>query len=92
MAGSFQGPDPRFRGLTPVDHQSGIRNEQLSGQDIETWEGEGAAASGPSDPPATSTIVRRACEEPVRQIVLNCGTEGFVVVEKIKTHENANFG
>jgi chaperonin GroEL (HSP60 family) len=22
------------------------------------------------------TIVRRACEEPVRQIVLNCGTEG----------------
>jgi len=32
------------------------------------------------------TIVRRACEEPVRQIVHNCGTEG-VVVEKIKTNE-----
>ena len=32
------------------------------------------------------TIVRRACEEPVRQIVLNCGTEGAVVVEKIKTN------
>ena len=31
------------------------------------------------------TIVRRACEEPVRQIVLNCGTEGAVVVEKIKS-------
>jgi chaperonin GroEL (HSP60 family) len=30
--------------------------------------------------------VRRACEEPVRQIVLNCGTEGAVVVEKIKNH------
>ena len=30
------------------------------------------------------TIVRRACEEPVRQIVLNCGIEGAVVVEKIK--------
>ena len=30
------------------------------------------------------TIVRRACEEPVRQIVLNCGTEGAVVAEKIK--------
>ena len=30
------------------------------------------------------TIVRRACEEPVRQIVLNCGVEGAVVVEKIK--------
>jgi len=38
------------------------------------------------------TIVRRACEEPVRQIVLNCGTEGAVVVEKIKTHQDANFG
>ena len=30
------------------------------------------------------TIVRRACEEPVRQIVANCGIEGAVVVEKIK--------
>jgi chaperonin GroEL len=29
-------------------------------------------------------IVRRACEEPVRQIVRNCGIEGAVVVEKIK--------
>jgi chaperonin GroEL len=37
-------------------------------------------------------IVRRACEEPVRQIVLNCGTEGAIVVEKIKTNPNANFG
>jgi chaperonin GroEL len=37
-------------------------------------------------------IVRRACEEPVRQIVLNCGTEGAVVVEKIKTNEDPNFG
>jgi len=38
------------------------------------------------------TIVRRACEEPVRQIVLNCGTEGAVVVEKIKTNKYPNFG
>ena len=37
-------------------------------------------------------IVRRACQEPVRQIVLNCGTEGAVVVERIKTHKNPNFG
>jgi len=37
-------------------------------------------------------IVRRACEEPIRQIVQNCGTEGAVVVEKIKTNQNANFG
>ena len=38
------------------------------------------------------TIVRRACEEPVRQIVLNCGTEGAVVAEKIKNHRDPNFG
>ena len=37
-------------------------------------------------------IVRRACEEPVRQIVLNCGTEGAVVVEKIRNHQDPNFG
>ena len=38
------------------------------------------------------TIVRRACEEPVRQIVANCGTEGAVVVESIRKFEDPNFG
>jgi chaperonin GroEL len=37
-------------------------------------------------------IILRACEEPVRQIVRNCGTEGAVVVEKIKTSKDSNFG
>jgi chaperonin GroEL len=37
-------------------------------------------------------IVRRACEEPVRQIVLNCGTEGAVVVATIKSNPDPNFG
>ncbi|HEX5862842.1 MAG TPA: chaperonin GroEL, partial [Casimicrobiaceae bacterium] len=37
-------------------------------------------------------IVRRACEEPVRQIVLNSGTEGAIVVEKIRTNKDPNFG
>jgi len=37
-------------------------------------------------------IVQRACEEPVRQIVLNSGVEGAVVVERIKQHENPNYG
>ena len=37
-------------------------------------------------------IVRRACEEPVRQIVMNCGTEGAVVVEKVRNHADPNFG
>jgi chaperonin GroEL len=38
------------------------------------------------------TIVRRACEEPVRQIVRNCGTEGAVVAGKIKDFPDSNFG
>ncbi|MGP8244494.1 MAG: chaperonin GroEL [Bryobacteraceae bacterium] len=37
-------------------------------------------------------IVKRACEEPVRQIVLNSGTEGAIVVEKIRASDNPNFG
>jgi chaperonin GroEL len=38
------------------------------------------------------TIVRRACEEPVRQIVFNCVPEGAVVAETIKAHQDPNFG
>ncbi len=37
-------------------------------------------------------IVRRACEEPLRQIVLNSGVEGAIVVEKVKSNENSSFG
>ena len=37
-------------------------------------------------------IVRRACEEPVRQIVFNGGSEGAVVVEKIKSQNDPNYG
>jgi chaperonin GroEL len=37
-------------------------------------------------------IVRRACQEPLRQIVLNSGTEGAIVVEKIGENSNPNFG
>ena len=36
--------------------------------------------------------MRRACEEPVRQIVVNCGTEGAVVAEKIKQSTDPNYG
>jgi chaperonin GroEL len=37
-------------------------------------------------------IVRRACEEPIRQIVRNGGIEGAIVVEKVKTQNDPNFG
>jgi chaperonin GroEL len=46
----------------------------------------------PGDEQFGVTIVRRACEEPVRQIVLNCGTEGAVVAEKIRNHKDPHFG
>ncbi|HET9490790.1 MAG TPA: chaperonin GroEL [Methylomirabilota bacterium] len=37
-----------------------------------------------SDEKVGAAIVRRACEEPIRQIVENAGLEGSVVVEKVK--------
>ena len=37
-------------------------------------------------------IVRRACEEPIRQIVENAGLEGSVIVEKVKSETAANRG
>jgi chaperonin GroEL len=38
------------------------------------------------------SIVRRACEEPIRQIVHNGGFEGAVVVDKIRSQSDPNFG
>ncbi|HEV8482672.1 MAG TPA: chaperonin GroEL [Blastocatellia bacterium] len=37
-------------------------------------------------------IVRRALEEPLRQIVQNAGFEGAVVVEKVRANNSPNFG
>ena len=37
-------------------------------------------------------IVRRALEEPLRMIVANAGYEGAVVVEKVKSNGNPNYG
>ncbi|HET6891627.1 MAG TPA: chaperonin GroEL [Pyrinomonadaceae bacterium] len=37
-------------------------------------------------------IVRRALEEPLRQIVQNAGKEGAVVVERVRHEKNENFG
>jgi chaperonin GroEL len=37
-------------------------------------------------------IVRRALEEPLRQIVQNAGKEGAVVVERIRSEKNENIG
>jgi chaperonin GroEL len=37
-------------------------------------------------------VVRRACEEPLRQIAQNAGFEGAVVVEKVRANSSPNFG
>ncbi len=37
-------------------------------------------------------IVRRAVEEPIRQIVNNAGLEGSVIVQRVKEAKNTNFG
>ena len=46
----------------------------------------------PGDEQIGVDIVRRACEEPVRQIVVNSGTEGAIVVGKVRENDNPNFG
>jgi chaperonin GroEL len=37
-------------------------------------------------------IVKRALEEPIRQIVANSGHEGAVVVDKVRSNKSANYG
>jgi len=39
-----------------------------------------------------AAIVRRACEEPIRQIVENAGLEGSVIIEKVKAEKTPTRG
>jgi chaperonin GroEL len=39
-----------------------------------------------------ANIVKRALEEPLRQIAFNAGHEGSIVVENVKTNNEANYG
>jgi len=54
--------------------------------------GADGAVGGDVDEQIGVTIVRRALEEPLRQIVQNSGKEGAVIVEKVRAERNANFG
>ena len=51
-----------------------------------------AALKGEGDEQIGIDIIRRSCEEPLRQIVSNSGTEGAIVVAKIKENDNPNYG
>ena len=48
--------------------------------------------TGDPDEQIGVTIVKRALEEPLRQIVQNSGKEGAVIVERIRVDKNPNFG
>ncbi len=37
-------------------------------------------------------IIRRSCEEPLRQITGNAGFEGAIVLEKVRSNSDANYG
>jgi chaperonin GroEL len=47
---------------------------------------------GDADEQIGVNIVRRALEEPLRQIVQNAGKEGAVVVERVRSEKNDSFG
>jgi chaperonin GroEL len=47
---------------------------------------------GDADEQIGVNIVRRALEEPLRQIVQNAGKEGAVVVERVRADKSENFG
>ena len=53
---------------------------------------EDGEVSGDLDEQIGVTIVKRALEEPLRQIVQNTVKEGAVIVEKVRAEKNANFG
>ncbi len=46
----------------------------------------------PGDEQIGVDIIRRACEEPIRQIVQNSGEEGAIVMGKIRESKNQHFG
>ncbi|HEX7999274.1 MAG TPA: chaperonin GroEL [Pyrinomonadaceae bacterium] len=51
-----------------------------------------ADGEGDADEQIGVTIVKRALEEPLRQIVQNAGKEGAVIVQNVRDHKKENFG
>ncbi len=49
-------------------------------------------SSGDEDEQIGVGIVKRALEEPLRQIVANAGKEGAVIVERVRSEKNPNIG
>ncbi|HEV7745649.1 MAG TPA: chaperonin GroEL [Pyrinomonadaceae bacterium] len=53
---------------------------------------EDGETTGDEDEQVGVNIIRRALEEPLRQIVQNAGKEGAVIVEKVRANKEPNFG
>jgi chaperonin GroEL len=53
---------------------------------------DGETIGGDEDEQIGVNIIRRALEEPLRQIVQNAGKEGAVIVEKVRANKDPNFG
>ena len=53
---------------------------------------EDGEVAGDLDEQIGVNIVKRALEEPLRQIAFNAGQEGAVIVEKVRSEKNPNFG
>jgi chaperonin GroEL len=49
-------------------------------------------SSGDEDEQIGVNIVKRALEEPLRQIVANAGKEGAVIVQRVRSEKNPNTG
>ncbi|HKG96831.1 MAG TPA: chaperonin GroEL [Pyrinomonadaceae bacterium] len=49
-------------------------------------------STGDADEEIGVQIVKRALEEPLRQIVQNAGQEGAVILEKVRANKDPNFG
>jgi len=74
-------------GIVPGGGVSLVRAAKALEKFLTNKEGE-----GDPDEQIGVNIVRRALEEPLRQIVQNAGKEGAVVVERVRSEKNENFG
>ena len=60
---------------------------------LKLWEtNENGEAIGDEDEQIGVSIVKRALEEPLRQIAANAGKEGAVIVERVRSEKNSNIG
>jgi chaperonin GroEL len=74
-------------GIVPGGGVALVRAAKVLEKFLTNKEGE-----GDPDEQIGVTIVKRALEEPLRQIVQNAGKEGAVIVEKVRSSKDPNYG